>query len=227
MAITALTGGLDDSNLQVFLPGEEVPETYVIEKGDKQFFTCQPLPDDIFQIMQGKSFKADCTVPRAQLRYLTCLHIDLQGRIFVGEMVVNECIAESVLSILHQLFEARYPIERMRLIDYYDADDEQSMCANNSSAFNFRYVSHTRNISKHGLGMAVDINPLYNPYHKILANGTEVIEPATGARYLDRQQDFPYKIVKGDLCYRLFKQHGFVWGGDWTNRKDYQHFERP
>jgi len=187
----------------------------------------QPIPDEVFARMQGKSFKADCTVARDELRYLTCLHVDLDGNVHQGEMVVSQRIAEPVLDILKQLYEARYPIECMRLIDDYDADDERSMRANNSSAFNFRLISHTTNVSKHGLGIAVDINPLYNPYHKFLPDGTEVLEPANARSYLDRDGEFPYKIVKGDLCYRLFVERGFIWGGDWDNRKDYQHFELP
>jgi len=190
-------------------------------------FSIQPISDEIFERMQGRSFKTDCTVQREELRYLTCLHVDREGNTHEGEMVVNERIAEAVLDILRQLYEARYPIERMRLIDDYDADDERSMRDNNSSAFNFRFISHTRSVSKHGLGIAVDINPLYNPYYKVLPNGTEVLEPANAAPYLNRSAHFPYKIVKGDLCYRLFIEHGFVWGGDWGNRKDYQHFELP
>ena len=87
-------------------------------------------------------------------------------------------------------------------------------------------VSHTHTVSKHGKGMAIDINTLYNPYHKRLKNGKEVIEPATGKPYLDRSQQHPYMIKRGDLCYRLFKQKGFRWGGDWKSMKDYQHFER-
>ncbi len=90
---------------------------------------------------------------------------------------------------------------------------------------------HTSKVSKHGLGMAIDINTLYNPYHKIVTSedGTteEAIEPATGEPYLDRNQEFEYKIDKDDLCYRLFTERGFEWGGDWTDRKDYQHFELP
>ena len=140
-------------------------------------------------------------------------------------MVVNTSIAEEVLEILRKLYDAAYPIERMRLPDYWDADDERLMTDNNSSCFNFRYVSHTKIVSKHGLGMAIDINPLYNPYHKKLANGTEVIEPLAGRPYLDRSKKFDYKVNKGDLCYKLFIEKGFSWGGNWTNRYDYQHFE--
>ena len=157
----------------------------------------------LFTLMQGKSFKQDWTVPRSELRYLLCLHRDINGRTIVGEMVVNKNISSTVLNILHQLYSANYPIERMRLVDYWDADDEMSMRDNNSSSFNFRFISHTTTVSKHGKGVAIDISPLYNPYHKTLADGTEVVEPATGVPYLDRSKSFPYKIEKGDLCYKL------------------------
>lgn len=212
---------------QVFHPGDSVPAAYLAKHSYKQFFSTTAIPDTIFQLMQGKTFKAGCTVPRNSLKYILCLHKDINGKIFVGEMVVNISIANAVLDIFRQLYENDYPIERMRLIDYWDADDEMSMRDNNSSSFNFRFISHTTKVSKHGKGVAVDINTLYNPYHKTLANGTEVIEPATAKPYLNRNASFPYKIVKGDLCYKLFIQHGFKWGGEWTNRKDYQHFELP
>ncbi len=210
---------------QVFYPGQIVPEAAIATQGEMSFFKDIDIPDTIFALMQGKSFKEDCTIPRGDLRYLLCLHRDINGRAFVGEMVVNKKISSTVLNILHQLYKAKYPIERMRLVDYWDADDERTMRDNNSSSFNFRFISHTTTVSKHGKGVAIDINTLYNPYHKILEDGTELIEPATGAPYLDRSKSFPYKIEKGDLCYKLFTENGFEWGGDWTTRKDYQHFE--
>ena len=80
--------------------------------------------------------------------------------------------------------------------------------------------------SKHGLGFAVDINTLYNPYTKEV-NGKRILEPATAGEYVDRNKDFPYKIDHSDLCYKLFTEHGFEWGGDWKSAKDYQHFEVP
>ncbi len=216
-----------DDILQHYAPGDTVPVSAVEKAGAKSFFSSTSIPDTVFAQMRGKSFKANCTVPRESLRYLRCLHVDKDGRIIVGEMVVNKKVAADVLDIFYQLYQAKYPIERMRLIDHWDADDERAMRDNNSSSFNFRFISHTRTVSKHGKGTAIDINTLYNPYHKRLRNGREVVEPATGRPYLDRTKNFAYKIVKGDLCYRLFKSKGFVWGGDWTNRKDYQHFELP
>ncbi len=189
-------------------------------------FYIAPISDETFARIYGKSFKEDCTLSREDLRYLHVLHVDLDGAVHEGEMIVNYHIAEDVLEILRQLYEANYPIERMRLVDEYDADDELSMEDNNSSSFNFRFISHTTRVSKHGLGLAVDINTLYNPYTKIV-DGVRIVEPVTGEPYLDRDADFPYKIDHEDLCYRLFIEHGFEWGGDWEDRKDYQHFEIP
>lgn len=192
---------------------------------DDSFYMTE-ITDDIFARMEGKSFSDDCTLSRDDLRYLHVLHKDIDGNTHEGEMVVNMHIAKDVLEILKQLYENDYPIEKIRLIDEYDAIDELSTEDNNSSCFCFRFISHTTRISKHGYGLAVDINTLYNPYTKIV-DGERIIEPVTGEPYLDRDAEFDYKIVKGDLCYNLFIEHGFEWGGEWEDRKDYQHFEIP
>jgi len=227
-------GGMDVSGLQTgdyvpedLCPGDVVPEAVVEKVGVDGFFRVMEIPDDVFSLMQGKSFKPDCTVPRDSLRYLVCLHKNVNGVTRVGEMVLHRTIADDVLEIFRELYRQGYPIEKMRLIDYWDADDERSMRDNNSSSFNFRFITHTTKVSKHGLGMAVDINPLYNPYYKVLSDGTEIIEPATAAPYIDRSKEFAYKIVEGDPCWTLFTSHGFEWGGSWTKSKDWQHFEIP
>ena len=195
-------------------------------KNEEKEFYITEITDEIFERIKGKSFKDNCTVPREDLRYLHVLHKDLDGNTHEGEMIVNYHIAEDVLDILKKLYEADYPIEKIRLVDEYDADDETSMRDNNSSSFNFRFISHTTRVSKHGLGLAVDINTLYNPYTKVV-DGERIIEPATGEPYLDRNAEFPYKIDENDLCYKLFIEKGFEWGGAWEDRKDYQHFEIP
>ncbi|MBR6998888.1 MAG: M15 family metallopeptidase, partial [Prevotella sp.] len=125
-----------------------------------------------------------------------------------------------------ELYRHKYPIERMRLIDDYDADDERSMQANNTSCFNFRAIAGSTKLSKHSQGLAIDINPLYNPCVKQRNDGRTVVQPATGRKYANRSKRWPYMIVKDDLCYRLFTEHGFKWGGSWRTLKDYQHFER-
>lgn len=192
---------------------------------DSLMFFQEEISDAVFARIDGKSFKKDCTTPREDLRYLRILHYNKEGERLEGELICHKDIADDLLAIFRDLYKARYPIERMVLVDEYDADDETSMRANNSSAFNFRYISGTRRLSRHSRGMAIDINPLYNPYVR-QRNGRTVVEPSTARPYVDRTKDFPYKIVRGDLCHRLFTKHGFAWGGDWKNSKDYQHFEK-
>lgn len=192
---------------------------------EEQFYTAE-ISDELFERMKGKSFKDDCTLDRSELRYVHVLHKNLQGETLEGELVVNYHIADDTLKIFREFYEADYPIEKIRLIDEYDADDERSMADNNSSSFNFRLVSRTTKISKHGYGLAIDINPLYNPYITTV-DGRQNVEPANAGDYVDREADFDYKITHDDLAYEVFKKYGFAWGGDWKNSKDYQHFEIP
>ena len=131
------------------------------------FFITQ-INDEIFARIKGKSFKDNCTLPREDLRYLHVLHKDLRGDTHEGEIICNVYIACDLLDIFQKLYAANYPIEKIRLVDEYDADDELSMRDNNSSCFNFRFISHTTRVSKHGLGLAVDVNTLYNPYTKVV-----------------------------------------------------------
>jgi len=126
---------------------------------------------------------------------------------------------------MKELYENQYPIEKMVLIDEYEADDEKSMEDNNTSAFNYRSINGSTKLSKHSLGLAIDINPRYNPCVRTI-DGELSVEPANGNAYTDRTQEFPYKINENDLCYRLFTEHGFTWGGSWNSLKDYQHFEK-
>lgn len=210
-----------------FSPGDVIPQRWVEQRGAQSFFTISPISDELFAIMDGKSYKEGCPVAREDLRYITALHKDIEGRTLLGEMVLNKSVAADVLEILQELYNASYPIEKMRLVDYYDADDAASMADNNSSAFNFRPRSHQSAISKHALGEAVDINPLYNPFVRTTDSGATIVEPAQSRQYLDRSAQFPYKIEREDLCCSLFRAHGFYWGGSWASRtKDFQHFER-
>lgn len=188
----------------------------------KSSFTSQPIPDDIFQRMQGKSFGKGCTTKRSDLRYLRVLHYDKAGKVQTGEIICNKKISADLLDIFQKLYEAKYPIERMRLIDDYDGDDERSMTANNTSCFNFRFMtgSHTR-VSLHGRGLAIDINPLYNPFVS-----KKKVSPKAGAPYAYNRKAGKMIITRQDLCYKLFMQHGFRWGGAWKSHKDYQHFEK-
>ena len=161
-----------------------------------------------------------------RLDTLRVQHVDFEGRTQQGVIICNHTIAGDLRDIFAELYRQRYPIERIRLIDDYGADDERSMRDNNTSCFCFRTVSGTKKLSKHARGLAVDVNTLYNPYVHTARDGRRLIEPSTAAAYADRKRSFPYKIIKGDLLHRLFIQHGFTWGGSWRSMKDWQHFEK-
>jgi len=198
-----------------------VGEDEKIEAG----FCVSDITSDLFARMKGKSYKDDCTLDVKELRYLKVLYWDFNDEECSGEIVCNVKIADDLIYIFRELYKAHYQIEKIRLVDEYDADDESSMADNNSSCFNFRFISFTTTVSKHGAGMAIDINPLYNPYIKTV-NGRTNIEPANSTPYVYRDKDFPHKITHDDLCYKLFAERGFEWGGDWSPVKDYQHFEK-
>ncbi len=157
---------------------------------------------------------------------LTVKHVNGEGQTCEGVIVCNKQISKDLRDIFAELYRQRYPIERIRPISDYDNDDERSMQANNTSCYCYRAVAGSKKLSKHAMGLAIDINPLYNPCVRRRKNGTLWVQPANGKPYVDRKKDFKYKISPNDLCYRLFIAHGFRWGGSWRTLKDYQHFEK-
>lgn len=175
--------------------------------------------------MENKSYSEESTTPIDNLQYVRVLHFGFDGEIYIGELVVNRLIASDIVDIFKELFDAGYKIERMVLIDDYDADDNLSMEANNTSSFNYRVVDGTTKLSNHAYGLAIDINPLYNPYVRTI-DGKTVVAPASAEEYADRTVNNSYYINKGDICYEAFIKRGFTWGGDWEDSKDYQHFQK-
>lgn len=188
-------------------------------------FSYEPINDEVKQRIYGLSYKEDCTVPYEELRYVRVCYIDFDGLPQEGELICNKAIAQDLVEIFYELYQASYPIEKIRLIDEYNADDDLSCLDNNTSCFNYRVVGGSTSLSKHALGLAIDINPFYNPY-VTYPNGVERISPPGSEPYADRSLDFPYKIDENDLCYQLFAAHGFTWGGHWKTLKDYQHFQK-
>ena len=193
-------------------------------------FYYESLSDSIKQRITGISYpETGCTVPYEDLRYVGLLYIDFNGEEQAGELICNKAIAQDMVEIFYELYRNDYRIERIRLVDEYDGDDTLSMLDNNTSCFNYRVVDGTTTLSKHALGCAIDINPFYNPYIVFNKNGSgeTYISPKGSEIYADRSQNFPYKIDENDLCYKLFTDRGFTWGGNWNTTKDYQHFQIP
>ena len=221
--LTMLAQGTE--TLHHWKAGETVSAAEVDQFGQTRCFEAVEIPDHIWEQMQGKTYKPNADIGRKDLRYLRLLHWDYDERIHLGEMICNAAIAHELVDIFRQLYQAHYPIQRMVLPDNYGADDESQMRANNSSCFCYRPISGTKKLSKHALGLAVDLNTLYNPYVG-MRNGKPFLEPSTAKAYTDRSKTFKYKIDQNDLAYRLFTAYGYTWGGSWQTRKDYQHFEK-
>ncbi len=181
--------------------------------------TISPIDEELAARMQ-LSWREGCPVGLDQLSYLSLHHVDFDGRLAVGELVVASDLAEEVVEIFRDLFDIAFPIQQMRLVDEFGADDNTSMTANNTSAFNCRFVDGTNSWSKHSLGRAIDLNPLINPW----VRGDQV-DPPGGIDYVDRSLDHFGAIDDGDEIVEIFESRGWRWGGRW-NSPDYQHFDK-
>ena len=204
-----------------------------VSQGPELFFQAYEIVegDAVYNRINGRSYRENDHIGLSQLRYLKMLHYNFDHQIQVGEMIVNKAISQDVLDIFQELFLNEYEIQSMFLIDDFwqgngAASDDASCAANNTSAFCYRDVTgNSSNLSKHALGLAIDVNPEQNPY-VWYENGVKVCLDPKAAPYIDRSLGDPHMIVEGDLCCRLFKEHGFIWGGNWNSPIDYQHFEK-
>lgn len=184
-------------------------------------FEIKDIPPDIQnRMIEKKIWSSECIIPMSKLKLLNLSHYNFENRIAVGQMVVLDSMANSVISIFQELFALKFPIHTIRLIDEFDGDDELSMNANNSSCFNFRKIEGSELLSVHSCGLAIDINPLQNPF---IQEGK--IFPDQGKGFLDRNDIRPGMV---EPIVEIFYKHGFtIWGGNWKEPIDYHHFQVP
>jgi hypothetical protein len=207
----ALDGGTADATTPDILDG--------VGQGDEFEGKSSTIDEPTREIMRW-SWRSGCPVPLEQLRLLTFNHWGFDGHKHRGELVVHADIARAVLGVFEGFFQSRYPIDRIELVDRYEGDDHKSMRANNTSAFNCREMSGRPGVwSQHAYGLAIDLNPLQNPY----VSGTKV-SPVEGQRYIDRSLTDRGVIHPGDEAVRAFARIGWRWGGNWKSAQDYQHF---
>lgn len=222
---TANLSDLENAKTQALVDSKQIDYNNL-----NNYFKSYAISDALFDKIYGdnKSYKTYCTVPRESLRYIKVIHYDYNGYIRVGELIANAAIEEDLLYIFKTLFENKYQIEKMILVEKYGADDDTSVNDNNTSCFNFRYATDSNVLSNHATGCAIDINPLQNPYFRILEDGSFDYDNVDADKYWDRDNDpvNRHMITHSDLCYQLFAERGFTWGGDWGNPIDYQHFEK-
>ncbi|RUR10330.1 M15 family peptidase [Legionella septentrionalis] len=180
------------------------------------------IPAGIKGEMEKYTWHPECPVPLNKLSYIKMRYWGFDNKPHMGEMIVNKSLATEITKLFKFLYEHKFPIERMELMHQFKGDDDASMLANNTSAFNCRALTGLPGMySQHSYGRAIDINPRINPYVK-----GKIILPLNGTKFIDRQETYPGKITSISLVYTIFKQHGWDWGGDWYDVQDYQHFEK-
>jgi hypothetical protein len=165
------------------------------------------------------SWRHGCPVHIRDLRLVRVTVWGFDHHAHRGPLIVHEDHARRIRWVMRVLYRRKFPIRRLRLVDAYGSDDRRSMAADNTSAFNCRFVAGTSRWSMHAYGQAIDINPVENPY----VSGGRVSPPA-GRRYTDRSSRARGVIHRRGFVVRSFRRIGWEWGGNWSGVKDYMHF---
>lgn len=180
--------------------------------------TVQAMPADV---LARSTWRAECPVTLDELRYLTLAHWGFDGELHTGELIVNAAVADDIVGVFQQLFDARFPIEQMRVIAADELDEPPTGDGNDTTSFVCRPAVGSTNWSQHAYGLAVDINPFHNPYQK-----GDLVLPELASYYLDRTLALPGMISDGDVVARAFFELGWGWGGNWRSLEDYMHFSQ-
>jgi hypothetical protein len=170
----------------------------------------------------GPSWRTGCPVGPADLRRVRVDYWGYDGERHRGDLVVHRSVASDVAAAFGELYDARFQIRRIHPVARYGADDDASMAANNTSAFNCRRVTGGTRWSEHAYGTAIDINPVQNPY----VSGGGTVLPPSATPWVDRSLRVPGMIHPNGVVVRAFTAIGWSWGGAWSSPKDYQHLSR-
>ena len=180
--------------------------------------TIEPVPDDV---LERSTWTKDCPVALDELRYLTLTFWGFDDQPHLGEMIVHNSVASDVAEVFGRLYDARFPIEEMRVVAAHELDAPPTGDGNNTAAFVCRASTGGSTWSEHAYGLAVDVNPFHNPYHR-----GDVVIPELASAYLDRNRDLPGMITAGDVVTEAFAGIGWGWGGGWNSSKDWMHFSQ-
>jgi poly-gamma-glutamate synthesis protein (capsule biosynthesis protein) len=178
------------------------------------------ISPELKERMTGSSWHEGCPVPIRNLRLIRVSFHNFDGERRIGRLVAHVDATDDLVNAFRSMWRNNFKIRRMHLVDTYDGDDQRSMRADNTSAFNCRTVSGTDRWSEHAYGRAIDINPVENPY--VASDGS--VSPSNGEPYADRSRHRMGMIQVGDSTVRAFRRRGWGWGGNWSSAKDYQHF---
>jgi len=177
--------------------------------------------------MRGTTWRPGCPVPLTDLRLLRFNYWSFDGEVKRGPMVVHEDVAEDVLWVFRRLFKTRFPIKRVALAREFVLEEFEPRISSRRSvtaSFNCRPVvtplGPGDDFSQHSYGLAIDINPVQNPF--VTSDG--FVRNRMARRYVDRGRRLAGMIHHGDVVVRSFAAIGWAWGGHWTGGKDYMHF---
>jgi D-alanyl-D-alanine carboxypeptidase len=213
--------------------GVAEPQETPPELQDRRFITTDVLApplDDAFhssiseltaEVIERSTWQTDCPVGIVDLRYLTMTFWGFDQKPHTGEMIVNAGVAADVVDVFAKLYEARFPIEEMRITRRDELDVPPTGDGNDTESFVCRPVTGGAGWSQHAYGLAIDLDPFHNPYVK-----GDVVLPELSRAYLDRTRDLPGMIFEGDSVTDAFDAIGWGWGGRWNSLKDYQHFSQ-
>ena len=213
----------------VFLAGHAVAVTVPKNTGFSGSFS--PIPPSIQKKMQGYTWHKGCPFPLNRFVYLTMSYWGFDHQPHVGHMIILNQLGPETLSIFRALYKIHFPIEKMQLPYVYKSkDDWPSTEANNSVGFFCRLDQQTLGkFSSHSFGIAIDLNPRYNPSQVASKRGGKniTIQPLNGKQYFQQHFGHEGMIEPGDKVVRIFAAHGWMWGGYWGKPEvDYMHFQK-
>lgn len=184
--------------------------------------TLSPLTPADKDAMRGVTWHPNCPVLMDELVKVEVPFWTPDATVERGTLVVHQLVGQEIADIFKALFDVGFVIESIRPIHAYKGSDDASMAANNTSAFNCRSITGRPGVfSVHSYGLAVDVNPVWNPYVKKGA-----VLPPSGRSFKNRKDLRPGMIAAGGPADKAFRKAGWSWGGRWKSVKDYQHFEK-
>jgi len=181
-----------------------------------------PVPSKMMPILDSTLSRAEAmkgqTAPasiRDSQALVNVRYYSFDQKLHEGQIVINKALAQDVKSIFQEIEASHFPIAKVIPIERYGWSDDDSVKDDNTSGFNYRKVPATHRLSSHAEGRAIDLNPRENPY----------IDPIRGPKQT-YNPNAPGALTPGSAPVRIFKKHGWKWGGVWRRGRDYQHFEK-
>lgn len=171
------------------------------------------------EVAARSTWRPECPVGLDELRYLTVTFWGFDERPHTGELLVHASAAEDVVGVFEALYEARFPIEEMRIVRPDELDAPPTGDGNNTTAFVCRPGVGGAAWSEHAFGLGIDVNPFHNPYVR-----GELVLPELATAYLERDEHREGMIRRGGVVTEAFADIGWGWGGTWRSSKDWMHF---